>query len=115
MNKRHFRQQKRHQQHRHKINSVSSKELLDSIRSFEIIRKENTISQEKEQRTIARFEEFALSPTILQNVLGKGYTIPTPIQQQTIPVILSGHDVIGIANTGTGKTAAFLIPLVDKV
>lgn len=60
------------------------------------------------------FEDFPINSEIKKNISIKGYEIPTPIQDQTIPQILSGRDVIGIANTGTGKTAAFLIPLVDK-
>ncbi|HLL60226.1 MAG TPA: DEAD/DEAH box helicase, partial [Candidatus Nitrosocosmicus sp.] len=50
-----------------------------------------------------------------KNILRKGYTTPTPIQDQAILHIIEGKDVIGIANTGTGKTAAFLIPLINKV
>lgn len=61
------------------------------------------------------FSDFNLDATIQQNILNKGYTIPTPIQDQIIPLILQGRDVVGIANTGTGKTAAFLIPLVQKL
>lgn len=61
------------------------------------------------------FADFQLAPTLLANVLAKGYTVPTPIQDQTIPQILDGKDLIGIANTGTGKTAAFLIPLIQKI
>jgi ATP-dependent RNA helicase RhlE len=62
-----------------------------------------------------RFENFDLSATLKQNIANKGYTAPTPIQDQAIPLILSGRDVIGIANTGTGKTATFLIPLIEKI
>ena len=51
----------------------------------------------------------------MQNINAKNYVSPTPIQDQAIPAMLEGWDVIGIANTGTGKTAAFLIPLIDKV
>lgn len=61
------------------------------------------------------FADFAVSDTLKSNIAAKGYTIPTPIQDQAIGIILSGRDLIGIANTGTGKTAAFLIPLVEKV
>jgi len=50
-----------------------------------------------------------------ENILKKGYTNPTPIQDMVIPHVLMGKDVVGIANTGTGKTGAFLIPLVEKV
>ena len=52
---------------------------------------------------------------IKQNITKKGYETPTPIQDQSIPHILQGRDIVGIANTGTGKTGAFLIPLLDKV
>lgn len=62
-----------------------------------------------------QFSDFAISDTLKANIAAKGYTIPTPIQDQAIPSILLGRDLIGIANTGTGKTAAFLIPLVEKV
>ena len=62
-----------------------------------------------------KFEDFSVSPEIKKNIASKKYVSPTPIQDQAIPPILAGSDIIGIANTGTGKTAAFLIPLVDKI
>lgn len=61
------------------------------------------------------FAEFNIDAKLKQNVLDRNYGSPTPIQDQAIPEILLGRDLIGIANTGTGKTAAFLIPLLDKV
>ncbi|MEI6494835.1 MAG: DEAD/DEAH box helicase [bacterium] len=61
------------------------------------------------------FADFAVDEKIKKNVADKGYTHPTPIQDQTIPHILAGRDIVGIANTGTGKTAAFVIPLLDKI
>jgi len=61
------------------------------------------------------FADFPISGTLLENVLKKGYTTPTPIQDQAIKPILQGRDLIGLANTGTGKTAAFLIPVIDKI
>jgi len=60
------------------------------------------------------FESFNLNPALLQNIQSLGYTSPTPIQDQAIPEISLGKDVIGLANTGTGKTASFLIPLINK-
>jgi len=60
------------------------------------------------------FANFQVDPKVHINVKRKGYLIPTPIQDKTIPLIIKGQDVVGIANTGTGKTAAFLIPLIDK-
>jgi ATP-dependent RNA helicase RhlE len=62
-----------------------------------------------------QFGDFAISETLKNNILVKGYTVPTPIQDQSIPAILEGRDLIGIANTGTGKTAAFLIPMIEKI
>lgn len=61
------------------------------------------------------FEDFGLSEKLLKNIKYKGYTTPTPIQDQAIKPIMEGKDLIGIANTGTGKTAAFLIPMIEKV
>ncbi len=61
------------------------------------------------------FNDFSIDPRLKQNISSHGYTKPTPIQDQAIGHILAGRDVVGIANTGTGKTAAFLIPLVNKI
>jgi len=61
------------------------------------------------------FRELNLSPQILLAVRDAGYTEPTPIQVAAIPHILAGHDVIGIAQTGTGKTAAFVLPILTKL
>jgi ATP-dependent RNA helicase RhlE len=61
------------------------------------------------------FRALQLSPQILQAVNDAGYTEPTPIQVAAIPHILAGHDVIGIAQTGTGKTAAFVLPILTKL
>ena len=61
------------------------------------------------------FTQFGFSEIVEKNVVGRGYKTPTPIQDQAIPHILLGKDVIGIANTGTGKTAAFLLPLIEKI
>jgi ATP-dependent RNA helicase RhlE len=62
-----------------------------------------------------QFKDFALAPVILERVIRRGYITPTPIQDQAIPAALGGRDVIGIAETGTGKTAAFLLPILTKV
>lgn len=62
-----------------------------------------------------RFEDFPINDKLKANIIACGYKLPTPIQDQTIPHILMGKDVLGIANTGTGKTAAFLIPLIEKI
>ena len=61
------------------------------------------------------FKKFNLNPTILRSLEKKGYTIPTPIQSQAIPHLLAGKDLLGIAQTGTGKTAAFSLPILDNL
>ena len=62
-----------------------------------------------------KFADFVIEENLKRGIIAKGYTLPTPIQDRSIPHILKGQDIVGIANTGTGKTAAFLIPLIDKV
>ncbi len=62
-----------------------------------------------------RFEDLGLSPPSLASIAAAGYTTPTPIQGLAIPPGLAGRDVIGCAATGTGKTAAFLLPILEKV
>ena len=59
------------------------------------------------------FADLGLSPDTLKAVADAGYVTPTPIQTQAIPVVLMGRDVLGVAQTGTGKTAAFTMPLID--
>ena len=61
------------------------------------------------------FAELGLRPELLQAVTEAGYTTPTPIQAQAIPVILAGKDVMGGAQTGTGKTAGFALPILQKL
>jgi ATP-dependent RNA helicase RhlE len=61
------------------------------------------------------FSNLGLHPTLERRCEALGYTDPTPIQRQAIPLILSGSDLIGCAETGTGKTAAFLLPLIQKI
>ncbi|KAF4345965.1 ATP-dependent RNA helicase [Fusarium beomiforme] len=64
---------------------------------------------------IRSFKEAGIHPAMLENIELCGYDYPTPIQKFAIPSILSGHDVIGIAQTGSGKTAAYLIPVLSKL
>jgi ATP-dependent RNA helicase RhlE len=61
------------------------------------------------------FEELNLAPAIVKAVLEQGYTTPTAIQAQAIPAVLDGHDLLGGAQTGTGKTAAFVLPMLHKL
>jgi len=61
------------------------------------------------------FSQLGLIPQLEQAVSGLGYITPTPIQSQIIPLMLAGHDVIGQAQTGTGKTAAFILPILQTM
>ena len=61
------------------------------------------------------FATLGLGAKLTQALTEKGYVEPTPIQTKAIPVILSGRDVIGVAQTGTGKTAAFVLPLLERL
>ena len=62
-----------------------------------------------------KFSDFDVNAHLKANIIARGYENPTPIQDKAIPHVLLGQDVVGLAETGTGKTAAFLIPLIDKV
>src|SRR5687768_17317393 len=62
-----------------------------------------------------RFEDLGLSEPILRAVLAEGYTVPTPIQNKAIPLVLEGKDLFGCAQTGTGKTAAFALPILHQL
>jgi len=64
---------------------------------------------------LTNFSDLGLTPKLLQSITAVGYETPTPIQEQAIPLVMSGHDVMGLAQTGTGKTAAFGLPLVHKL
>jgi superfamily II DNA/RNA helicase len=63
--------------------------------------------------TPASFDGLGLSAPVLQAITESGYTTPTPIQAQAIPIVLQGRDVLGIAQTGTGKTASFTLPMIE--
>src|SRR5215212_6215632 len=61
------------------------------------------------------FDQFGLSEPLLKAIADVGYEVPSPIQQKTIPLLLEGRDVIGQAQTGTGKTAAFALPILERL
>ena len=67
------------------------------------------------EATTETFSQLGLSQALVETLNDVGYESPTPIQRQTIPLLLAGHDVIGQAQTGTGKTAAFALPILDKL
>jgi superfamily II DNA/RNA helicase len=77
---------------------------------------QNSFQIEKEEYNNRHsFQDFLIDIRLKKNISLHGYTTPTPIQDQAITHILEGNDVVGIANTGTGKTASFLIPVINKI
>jgi superfamily II DNA/RNA helicase len=79
------------------------------------INKEAGVSEVNSYEPKHTFMDFGITEQLAKNILAKGITKPSPIQDQAIPVALTGRDVIGIASTGSGKTAAFLIPIINKL
>jgi ATP-dependent RNA helicase RhlE len=79
------------------------------------INKEAGVTEVDHYEAKHAFTDFGIAEMLSANLTAKGLVTPSPIQDQSIPVVLSGKDVIGIASTGTGKTAAFLIPLINKL
>lgn len=79
------------------------------------IKKATPVAEVEEYISKHRFADFKLVQELKNNVITKGYETPTPIQDQAIPPALEGRDIIGVAATGTGKTAAFIIPLINKI
>ncbi len=77
----------------------------------------NKATVQQEEKYIAKhaFTDFDIHETLSMNLIKKGIVHPSPIQDQSIPVALKGGDIVGIASTGTGKTAAFLIPIINKM
>lgn len=79
------------------------------------VKKAQEFQSIEDTQTIHNFSDFNLNPILQKNILSKGYTKPTLIQDQAISPILEGKDILGIASTGTGKTAAFAIPLINEI
>ncbi len=86
-----------------------------NIHFSKFINKAEPIAEEVAYVPDNKFADFIIDQRLKQNIITKGYVTPSLIQDKTIPHILAGKDVVGIANTGTGKTGAFLIPLIEKV
>lgn len=77
--------------------------------------REAQFKEEEQYTPVHTFADFEVAQLIKDNLAAKGYEVPSPIQDQTIPLGLEGKDVIGIANTGTGKTAAFAVPVLNSL
>lgn len=87
-------------------------EAIDSAR---FVRKPVSVAEATPHQILNAFADFKLSSELQVNLKKRDYKTPTPIQDQSINYIIDGRDLIGLANTGTGKTAAFLLPLINKV
>jgi superfamily II DNA/RNA helicase len=96
------------------IKSVPKAQLLAAIAQSKQAAHNQPAILGKTAATVT-FAEYALNPVLCENIRVKGFSALTPIQIEVIPAVLDNRDVIGVSNTGTGKTAAFLIPLVQKV
>ncbi len=88
---------------------------LPAARSAVQHRAEGTTWLNGAKEYFLNFEQFSLDPKIIAAVKAVGYTTPTPIQRQAIPIVLQGRDVMGLAQTGTGKTAAFVLPILQRL
>jgi ATP-dependent RNA helicase RhlE len=73
------------------------------------------VGYNKDQRSVTLFSAIGLAEPILKALAAEGYSTPTPIQTQAIPPVLAGRDLIGLAQTGTGKTAAFALPMLHRL
>ena len=91
---------------------MNNKKKQNSNKSLDF---KNSISEDIKPQKNTNFGDFKLKKEILWGILEMGYKYPSPIQEKSIPIILDGKDVIARAKNGTGKTAAFLIPTLQKI
>ncbi|KUK79581.1 MAG: ATP-dependent RNA helicase RhlE [Microgenomates bacterium 39_7] len=97
----------RSRQSNRKIKSFNPSKLVNNAASIPV--------EVPKQEITHQFTDFGFNSQLEQNVITCGYKQPTPVQDQVIPEIINGRDVVGQANTGTGKTAAFLLPLINNL
>ncbi|KAJ2785078.1 ATP-dependent RNA helicase dbp10 [Coemansia interrupta] len=73
------------------------------------------VAHNRKKKKSGGFQSMGLHPPLFRAIINKGFKVPTPIQRKTIPIIMQGRDVVGMARTGSGKTAAFLIPMIHRL
>ncbi|VFR00280.1 unnamed protein product [Cuscuta campestris] len=90
---------------------------MEKGKGFLVSSKAELVRRQKERKKSKSggFESLGLSYNVFRGVKRKGYRLPTPIQRKTIPLILSGNDVVAMARTGSGKTAAFVVPMLERL
>lgn len=97
---------------RSRLENRNFDEIIRFIKSS--VSKPKTLVVKESSEPVAKINELVLDNGLLKNLLEKGFSNATPIQTKSIPVVRSGKDILGLANTGTGKTAAYLIPLIEN-
>lgn len=85
------------------------------IHPSKFVNRATPVAEEIPYESKHKFIDFPFNPTLQDNIAARNYIAPSPIQDQAIPLILEGKDVIGLANTGTGKTAAFSLPIIEML
>ncbi len=97
---------------RGRMDNKNLDEIIRFIKSS--VNKPKAIEVKEEEKFVGEIQDVVTEKALLKNLLNKGFTKTTPIQAKAIPVIREGKDILGLANTGTGKTAAYLIPLIEE-